>query len=645
MAYIGKNPKFNSSTYTPQSTEPSTPTEGMVYYDDGTNRAEGLYVYENGVWTPVGSGSAGINYILNPDAESGTTDWATYADAAGAAPVDGTGGSANITFTDTTSTPLRGAASFLITKDAANRQGEGVSYDFTIDEADKAKVLRISFDYDSSTDYADGDIRVYVYDVTNSNLIQVVDRDLPGNNFGTYAGEFQTAADSTSYRLILHISSTNASAYTVKLDNIQVGPRTSVLQNTVVKVEGEGNGGSAFTSGVTNIPFTETQDTTDSWDGTTFTAPESGDYNFTGSIRWTNGVSQPGIFLWKNGSLYRLAGQDNGSNVVLCPFSATITLEKGDSITIRTNGVSDTLQNVASNHWIHIQKLNTAPGNSGFANRQVIVEARGASGVAITGGSSNIEFTEVTDTTSSWDGTTFTAPESGLYSFVGDAFFTTSQTRTIDIYKNGTVFARGGDFNNEFAHHFASAFELEKGDTVNIRLATGNSGTTSNTAYLHYLTIFKLQSSQTLIGSETVAAKYNSNSGQSIPNTTDTVVNFEDKVIDTHGAVTTGSSWVFTAPVSGIYKCSAQAYTGVGNNWDVNESLFVKIRKNSVDDTLGTDYVDSSDNTGRRLGASVDTLLELSKGDTVDVVVFHSYGSSVALDSGPQYISFSIHKI
>ena len=49
-------------------------------------------------WSEVGSGAGGINYILNPDAEAGTTGWATYADTAAATPVDGTGGSPTVTF-------------------------------------------------------------------------------------------------------------------------------------------------------------------------------------------------------------------------------------------------------------------------------------------------------------------------------------------------------------------------------------------------------------------------------------------------------------------------------------------------------------------------------------------------------------------
>lgn len=57
MSYIGKNPKWNSSTYTPQSSDPSNPTEGMVFYSDGTPRAEGLWRYDGATWINVQASS------------------------------------------------------------------------------------------------------------------------------------------------------------------------------------------------------------------------------------------------------------------------------------------------------------------------------------------------------------------------------------------------------------------------------------------------------------------------------------------------------------------------------------------------------------------------------------------------------------
>lgn len=164
------------------------------------------------------------NFIKASTAETSTqpAQWSTYADAAGTSPVDCTGGSANITWTRNTTAPLRGAADFKLTKDAANRQGQGVAYAFTTGPADPAAILTVSMPVKSNEDaaYADNDVRVYVYNVTGAALITPT---VTGVRIGAYTYTTQfTLNSSTSYRLCFHISSTNASAYDVYFDDITV---------------------------------------------------------------------------------------------------------------------------------------------------------------------------------------------------------------------------------------------------------------------------------------------------------------------------------------------------------------------------------------------------------------------------------------
>jgi hypothetical protein len=123
----------------------------------------------NDTTTPAGSGSSGgVNY-----GSSTVTDFTGFDDGASSTPVDLTGGSPGLTLTSTTSTPLRGASSMLITHAASDQQGDGFADTITIDDADKCKVLTISFDYEiASGTYATGDLNLWVYDVTNSTLIQ-----------------------------------------------------------------------------------------------------------------------------------------------------------------------------------------------------------------------------------------------------------------------------------------------------------------------------------------------------------------------------------------------------------------------------------------------------------------------------------------
>lgn len=192
----------------------------------------GQILKSDGVDPVWGTLSGGINYITNYDAGADTTGWATYADAAASDPVDGTGGSPNITWTRSTSNPLRGTANFLLTKDAANRLGEGVSYDFTIDRSDATSMLRISFDWESNVTLSEGDITIYIYDKDNSKLIQTIPYKLPGtvaNQQNHWVGEFQTSAlPANDYRLIIHIASTSTTAWAIKFDNFAIGPNPHV---------------------------------------------------------------------------------------------------------------------------------------------------------------------------------------------------------------------------------------------------------------------------------------------------------------------------------------------------------------------------------------------------------------------------------
>ena len=85
--------------------------------------------------------------------------WSSYVDSAGVNPVDGLGGSPNITTSLNTSSPLSGDADLRIVKDAVNRQGQGIGYNFTIENRHLAKVLQITFDMELiSGTYASGDL-------------------------------------------------------------------------------------------------------------------------------------------------------------------------------------------------------------------------------------------------------------------------------------------------------------------------------------------------------------------------------------------------------------------------------------------------------------------------------------------------------
>lgn len=151
----------------------------------------------------------------------------TLANGGDTAPVNGTGGVVTgVTLTRSTTLPLGGVANFDLAKDAANRQGMGVSTDFNIDNKDKGNEIQISLVYQGSAGMVLGtssDVRIWIYDITNANLIALSPRYTlagPTGSILTFLGTFTAASNSINYRLILHIGTTNATAWDLLFDNV-----------------------------------------------------------------------------------------------------------------------------------------------------------------------------------------------------------------------------------------------------------------------------------------------------------------------------------------------------------------------------------------------------------------------------------------
>lgn len=208
------------------------------------------------------------NLIANGAFEDpSTAGWATYDDGASAAPVDGTGGSpANITAIaqDTTTADLidgRGTAQLV--KAAANAQGQGWSYDFTLPtkSALVSSLVSLSFDYYMSVSSVSDVMRVYLYDKTNSTLITPTFVSCGGGatpslasvTVPCHAELAWLSTTSVSYRLIFHTAATSTTAVTTFVDNIYtgqyrsaVGPNVGPAQLLTFTLSNFGNGTQAI---------------------------------------------------------------------------------------------------------------------------------------------------------------------------------------------------------------------------------------------------------------------------------------------------------------------------------------------------------------------------------------------------------------
>jgi len=235
MGNIGSSPKVKRVRYAAQSADPVSPQEGDVFRSDGTVRTEGLWEYRQSSWQFLAPSRAGILQGDSATFDGTVGDWNAYADAAGTLPVDGTGGSPTLTVTRTTSAPLKGTGSLLLTKDTANRQGEGASLDLSVDPQYRGQPMRLSFTYEGNVNFDFGDaadpvgspsdLSMFFYDVTNSKLLTPTQTGIFGG--GVAQTDIQIPTTCASIRVILHVATTNGTAWTFKADDFKMDLATN----------------------------------------------------------------------------------------------------------------------------------------------------------------------------------------------------------------------------------------------------------------------------------------------------------------------------------------------------------------------------------------------------------------------------------
>ena len=223
---------------------------GLVSADVGKlalqSDTKNYYILQNHspvTWSQVtgggGGGGGGINFVgldsaLSPsnqddrNAENSVGNWVAYADAAGSAPVDMTGGAPVVTVARTTTggEVLNGSSSFKVVKDAANRQGQGVSVATYVVPAYSSSNIHISMPFKLlSGSLVQGDIKVFIYDMTNSQVVTPTNNDVIGSS-GIVNADCILAPNTAQIRVGLHFASTSATAVSLSFDDVSVGPST-----------------------------------------------------------------------------------------------------------------------------------------------------------------------------------------------------------------------------------------------------------------------------------------------------------------------------------------------------------------------------------------------------------------------------------
>lgn len=658
---IPKNTKANLDALTrKEGTLVYATDQDKPYYDDGTILIE------------VGSGAGGgggINYITNPDAEQNANDWGTYK-AGTTQPTGVTTGTANLSWARSTTTPLRGDADFNLTKaNGLSGQGSGVYTNFTIDNADQAKVLKISFDYEiiagtfsGGTASTDSDLTVWVWDVTNGVLIQPSAYKMDGSVAGVkylFNATFQTASNSTSYRLYIHLGTTTANNFVLAYDNFQVGPQ---LIDFGAPVTDFSTAGAPTT--IANAPGTMTK----------YVWRRVGDsmevrflFTLSGAVTGTMSLPLPSGYTIDTGKLSNSVSSQNLGNITA--IDQTGNFYTGAAVYDTTTAVRFNGSNTSGNWGATIPFTWASPdivsgtilvpilgwGSSvslsqADTQRAVALSVTLSSGTHATSGSwlaiTSTFATPVVNTHGTFSSGVFTVPVAGFYKIDGVVAFTANATgiRSARILVDSTpqtaCGGTAGYVGDDNFCNYSYLLQLNAGQTIGLQAYQNSGGSLAYTAATR-LNIERMTSGQTIAASETISARYTTTAGQSIPNGATPIIDYGTKVFDTHGAVTTGASWKFTCPAPGKFDVSAKL--GITGSWTLAQPVRIYIFKNgSVYSQWGAENQSSA---SYFLGMQINDTVDCVAGDTIDIRVSHSESSPRNLTTTAGFATVAINRI
>lgn len=621
-----------------QGSTPSNPSAGdkkLYAKNDGK-----LYTLDSGgneIEVGSGSGGGGVLYI-NEDFETGVSNLVAYADAAGTSPVDGTGGSPTLAVAAETGSPLIGTTSAKITKDAANRQGEGAAIvSDTVDSAYSDKVHTVEFLWKTDANYADGDMSLWVVHPTTGTVEALYFRD----SLGVYTNELPASSSSTlrvvseltpidsTYRIVLHVASTSATGYVVYVDNIQCGPQKLIPGTIVTEWQAEG---AVTINGTVSNPTKSSTVTADTmyWrrvgdsmeiqyfyrqPNATGAAAGSGLYYWnipnglsidTNKIDVTNSGS---INTVGSATCYAGTGSDNQTGSVNIRDATSLVIVAGDDTSgdqVVGSGFLPVTGGAVYYSFRATVPISGWDAGAVLSRTQVdvatpIAAGRRSSSQSLTADTTNMTFdSSEVDSNNAFDGTTFTAPRTGRIMIDGMSRFTTSAQRAISVYINGTIDKTiGRNSASDGLLQFAGQVDVEKGDAITLRCDTTSTVTASVTANNHVSIAYTPDFSTFAVAQPSTSRK-----AVTSKTTTYTATIADEYIL----CDTSGGAWTLTLP------------TAVGNK---GKEFVIKYTDSNIANALtvdgnGSETIDGSTTT--TLNTQGETLKIISDGSNWEIV-------------------------
>jgi hypothetical protein len=607
-------------------------------------------------------------------------------------PKTGSGGSPNVTWTRDTTTPLRGSADFNFTKGAANYMGEGVAYSFTIDNADIAKPLSVTFDYELlSGTYTTGDLTVYLIADPSGTpvIIQPAGYQIQSATASTkmrHIATFQTQASGTSYRLVVQVATVSASAYTFALDTIAVGPEyasygcpvtdwqsytptvTGSTSNPTVtasgkwrrvgdsaeilmKVSGTANGSGYYTF---SLPSGMSIDTTKVDLTTTITDSAGGTNNFGTLLGSYSGYVRGGVFYTLGGVFSSLLS----TSIILVRPQHNVNTD----LSFERANVEGSADSPFTGGFTYDAQLKVPI--TGWSSNVVMSSDAATNVVALyaSGATNNISASSVVtvlqigsaaiDTNGGWtsgSSANYTITVPGTYSITIACSLVSTITGLFRVgygLNSSSVMTEISATTNPTQYSYSLGtilLKLNAGDKI-YPLATQNTAGAVGISSA-YIKIERLSGPAQIAATDTVAAAYTNSTSTTGTNNAFNVVKYSTKVYDTTNGYDT-STGSYTVPVSGKYRITGSINAQI-TPLTVGNTLYCVVMKNSTSTALNGSGTSAVSTSAVYYTTQFTATVSCVAGDILYIGVNNAMNTtnSISLNNDARYVYFSVERV
>ena len=561
----------------------------------------------------------------------------------------------NLAISSETSNPLIGAGSLKITKAASDQDADYVTLrQFTVETIHQdPTVMEVDFGYkisDISGSYSDGDLAVYIYDVTNATSISVTPEDVMANSLSSkFFCEFQTSAAGSVYEVRMRVNNTNVNSFSILIDGYNeakwyVGPQRGKTSGPVISDEKDLN--------VTLTNFGNAVATISKYwrvgsllhgnievtignglpTGALTVALDDFSIDVSGGVYKSlgeacvaaSGTLNDGKIWYSTSNSFIIFGDDSGG---LWNGTFPVLLEEGDRVYYNFS--------VPIAGWSSNQVM-----SSESSSREISARYFTPALTIPTGLGNRIDFnTRDYDTTSSvttgasWQ---YKVPEAGLYSI--KCFIRTGATAAVGytaINVGGTKdfqIVRMQDLGIHNTIQGSVELRYNKDDIIYMTTDLQQAGSLAG-EYANF-SIHKIQSPQQIAASEKVYGFANSSS-QSIPYNTQTAIIFDTTVDDSHSIMNT-TTGAITSPKSGILTLSVNYQYNGSSAWTVDDVSVIYLIIDGV--TRIEKFIEMPTGIANTIAIS-DAIaisgISVKQGDVIEVKLLQNNGGALAILLSP----------